>query len=60
MFIDLKSQFFGGSQDGRVGGRSIHVSTQLGRLPGTGGGPQTPKGRGGIPSDLVGCGAWGE
>ena len=38
----------------------IRVSAQLGQLPGTGGGPQTPKGTGGTPSDRVGRGAWGE
>ena len=43
----------GGSQDGRLGGRRIHVSAQLGHLLGTGGGPQTPKGMGGTPSDRV-------
>ena len=40
-------------------GTWIHVSTQLGHLPGTGGGPWTPKGMGGTPSDRVGRGAWG-
>ena len=32
-----------GSQEGELGGRGIHVSSQLGHLPGTDGGPQTPK-----------------
>ena len=47
------------SQDGGLGGCRIHVSAQLGHLPGTSGGPQTPKGAGGIHSDQVGRGAWG-
>ena len=34
------------SQDGILGGHGIHVSSQLGHLPGTGVGPQTPKGTG--------------
>ena len=46
----------GRSQDGVLGGRGIHVSTQLGNLPGTDGGPWTPKGTGGTPSDWVGHG----
>ena len=50
----------GRSQNGRLGGRGIHDSTQLGHLPGTGGGPRTPKGTGGTPSDWVGRGAWGK
>ena len=49
----------GQSQDGRLEGHGIHVSTQLGHLPGTGGGPQTRKGMGGTPSDQVGYGTWG-
>ena len=47
------------SQDGVLGGRGIQVSSQLGHLPGTGGGPETPKGTGGTPSDRVGHGTWG-
>ena len=43
----------GQSQDGGLGGHRIRVSTQLGHLPGTGGGPQTPKGTGGTPSDWL-------
>ena len=43
-----------------LGGRGIRVSAQLGHLPGPSGGPRTPKGMGGTPSDRVGCGAWGE
>ena len=50
----------GQSQDGILGGRGIRVSSQLGHLPGTGGGPRTPKGMGGTPSDWVGHGEWGE
>ena len=49
----------GRSQDGVLGGRRIRISSQLGHLPGTGGGPWTPKGTGGTPSDWVGCGVWG-
>ena len=49
----------GQSEDGVLGGRGIHVSSQLGHLPGTGGGPWTPKGMGGTPSDQVGHGALG-
>ena len=45
-------------QDGILGGHGILISAQLGRLPGTGGGPRTPKGTGGTPSDQVGRGAW--
>ena len=37
------------SQDGRVGGHRVCVSSQVGHLLGTGGGLQTPKGTGGIP-----------
>ena len=50
------------SQDGGVGGRRVRVSSQLGHLPGAGGGCQTPKGTGGIPalsgqrSGLISCG----
>ena len=43
----------GRSQDGRLGGRGIHVFAQLGHLPGTGGVPWTPKGMGGTPSDRL-------
>ena len=39
----------GRSQDGRVGVRGVCISSQLGHLPGTGGGPWTPKGMGGTP-----------
>ena len=46
-------------QDGKLGGRGIHVSTQLGHLSGTSGGPRTPKGMGGTPRNWVGHGAWG-
>ena len=38
-------------------GHGIHASSQLGHLPGTGGGPRTPKGMGETPSDRVGRGA---
>ena len=34
----------GWSQDGGLGGWRIRVSAQPGHLPGTGGGPWTPKG----------------
>ena len=38
----------GQSQDGTLGGHGIHISSQLGQLPGTSGGPRTPNlGRGG-------------
>ena len=57
---DTKLYRGGQSQDGRLGGCGIRGSAQLGHLPGTGGGPRTPKGTGGTPSDRVGCGAWGE
>ena len=57
---DFKFTKRGRSQDGVLGGRGICVSSQLGHLPGTGGGPWTPEGTGGTPSDRVGCGAWGE
>ena len=53
-------QIGGWSQDGGLGGRGIRVSSQLGPLPGTSGGPRTPKGTGGTPSDQVGRGACGE
>ena len=43
----------GRSQDGVLGGHRIRVSSQLGHLPGTGWGPQTPKGTGGAPSDWL-------
>ena len=46
------------SQDGGLGRNGIRVSAQLGRLPGTGGGPQTPKWMGENPSNWVGHGAW--
>ena len=49
----------GQSQDGVLGGSIIRISSQLGHLPGTRGGPQTPKGTGGNPSDRVGREAWG-
>ena len=42
-------QIGGWSQDGGLGGRGIRVSSQLGPLPGTSGGPQTPTGTGGSP-----------
>ena len=42
----------GWSQDGRPGGCGVRVSSQLGHLPGTGGGPWTPKGVGGTPERL--------
>ena len=45
------------SQDGVLGGREIRVSSQLGHLPGTGGGPWTPKGTGGTPQRP--CRMWG-
>ena len=38
-------------QGGRLGGCGICVSAELGHLPFTGGGPRTPKGMGGSPSD---------
>ena len=37
------------SEDGRVGGCGVHISSQLGHLAGTGGGPWTLKGTGGTP-----------
>ena len=46
----------GQSQDGILGGYGIRVSAQLGHLPGTSGGPRTPKGTGGTPSNQVGRG----
>ena len=48
----------GQSQDGVLRRHGVCVSSQLGQLPGTGGGPRTPKGTGRRPSDWVGC--WGE
>ena len=36
-------------QYGRVGGRGVLVSSQLGDLPGAGGGARTPEGMGGTP-----------
>ena len=48
----------GQSQDGRLEGRGICISAQLGHLPGTGGAPWTPKGMGGTPSNRVGRGKW--
>ena len=50
----------GRSQDGILGGCGIRVSSQLGHLPGTSGGPRTPKQVGGTPSDWVGRGSLGE
>ena len=50
----------GQNQDGILGGRGIRVSSQLGHLPATGGGPLTHKGTGGTPSDWEGRGVWGE
>ena len=47
-------------EDAVVGGRGIRVSSQLGHLPGTSGGPRTPKEMGGTPSNQVGRGAWGQ
>ena len=49
----------GQSQDGVLRRHGVCVSSQLGQLPGTGGGPRTPKGMGGTLSDWVGCGGWG-
>ena len=46
----------GWSKDGVLEGCGILISSQLGHLPGTGGGPRTPKGMGGTPSDRVGHG----
>ena len=43
----------GQSQDGRPGGHGVHVSAWLGHLQSTGGGPQTPKGMEGTPSNQV-------
>lgn len=43
---------------GRLGGRRLASSAQLGRLPGSGCEPQTPKGTGGPQSQQVGRG-WG-
>ena len=45
----LKDTTEGRSQDGRVGGHGVHISSQLGHLRGAGGGPRTPQGKGGIP-----------
>ena len=42
-----------GTQDGLLGGCGICISSQLGHLPGTGGGPWTPKGTGGTPSNWL-------
>ena len=36
-----------------LGGRGIHISSQLGHLPGTGGGQRTTKGMGGTPRDQL-------
>ena len=46
----------GQSQDGGRGGRRVHVSPQLGRLPDAGGGPRCPRRWEEHPSDQVGCG----
>ena len=55
--MPYKKLLFGGqSQDAVLGGCGIRISSQLGHLPGTGGGPRTPKGAGGAPSDRVGHG----
>ena len=43
-----------------LGGHGIRISSWLGHLPGTSGGPRTPKGTGGTPRDQVGRGTWGE
>ena len=55
----LKKLLEGRSQDGRLGGCGICLSAQLGHLPGTGRGPQTPRGTGGTPSNWVGRVGWG-
>ena len=44
----------GRNQDGILGEYGICVSSQLGHLPGTSGGPRTPKGMGGTPSNQIG------
>ena len=44
----------GRCQDGGLGGRGIPASSQLGHLPGTGGGPRKPKGTGGTPVTRLG------
>ena len=60
LYLQLILKCGGGqSQDGGPGGRRIRISAQLGHLPGTGGGPRTPKGTEGTPSDWLGCGMWG-
>ena len=46
----------GQSQDGGVGGCTVHVSSQLGHLPDAGGGPQHPRGEEEPPRDQVRCG----
>ena len=51
--LNEKTRAEQGSQDGILGGCGIRVSSQLGHLPGTSGGPQTPKGMGGTPSDWL-------
>ena len=56
----IKSVKRGRSQDDVLGGCGICVSSQLGHIPGTRGGPWTPKGTGGTPSDWAGRGVWGE
>ena len=48
-----KIKYSGWSQDDRLGGYRVRISTQLGHLPGTGGGPRTSKGMGGMPA--TGC-----
>lgn len=47
----------GQRQDGGAVGSGVRVSSQLGRLPSTGGGPWRPKGMGGTPESLGGT--WG-
>ena len=42
----------GQSQDGEAVGCGVRISSQLGHLPSTGGGPWRPKGMGGTPESL--------
>ena len=49
-FLANKNKASGQSNDGGVGGCGVRISSQLGQLPGTGGGPRTPNGMGGIPT----------
>ena len=53
--VIYKEEVGGQTQDGRVGGPGVCISSQLGHLPYAGGGPQHPRGWEEPPSNWVGC-----